>query len=69
MSLSNKDHEDHLKALETLLEGSPDGQEPALSNLLKKLESFIEQGDVQQAEATIQLLGTAVGAESKASVT
>lgn len=66
MSPSNTESEDHLKALETLLDGGPDGQETALSDLLHKLESFIEKGDIQQAESTVQLLGTAVGADSKA---
>ena len=65
MSLSDQEFAGFLQSLELLLEGSPEGQDAALRTLLHKLEQFVDVGDTKPAETAIQLLGTAVGCQSR----
>lgn len=64
MPLSSEDLADYLESLELLLEGSPDGHDADLAELLQRLEASVQTGD-ERAEITVRLLGTAVGGQSR----
>ena len=66
MSISNSELEEQLAALKLLLEGPPDGHDADLRTLLHKLRAFVDAGDFEPVEVAVQLLGTAVGGQSRA---
>lgn len=65
MPLTEAESGEYLEGVELLLEGSPEGRDAALTQLVHRLETFVSTEDEEPAEITVRLLGTAVGGQSR----
>lgn len=65
MSSLSSDFPDFIDSVECLLEHGPSGQNAALGDLRQQLENLEQDEKFELLEKTIQILGTAVGQESK----
>ena len=54
-----------LKRVETLLDQTPEGQDDALRDMQAELRSLRKESRTDALEQVVQLLGTAVGKQSK----
>jgi hypothetical protein len=64
MPLSNEELGAYVQTLEQLLQGNPASKAAALTPYRHKLKAFAEDADYESIERTLQILGTAVGAQS-----
>jgi hypothetical protein len=69
MSTIRNDEESLLERVETLLKQNPKSQEDILRHLQTELVSLRAKSDIKTIETVFQAFGTAVGTDSKRSLT
>lgn len=65
MSLSGDEIPEYLGSLEFLLESDPQGKDAELREFFRKLQAFVEADNIEVAEVTVRMMGTAVGGQSE----